>query len=110
MKLNIYDGKDIVKTYTAETYDLMFGVIEDVADAINLDSLKNGDDTEIIKMAGEMILGSIGTIRELLKDVFEGITDEELKHVKVSEIIIVMVDIVRFTLRQLSLGARDLKN
>ena len=29
LKLNIYDKKEITKTYTAETYDLMFGTVED---------------------------------------------------------------------------------
>ena len=42
MKLPIYQKKEIVKTYEADTYDLMFGVLEDVADAIKLDELKSG--------------------------------------------------------------------
>ena len=37
LKLNIYNKKEIVKTYTAETYDLMFGTVEDLIDLINLD-------------------------------------------------------------------------
>ena len=104
MILNIYNKKEIVKTYETDTYDLMFGVLEDVADAIKLDELKTGTDVEIIKMAGNLVLHSMGTVKDLLKDIFEGITDEEIKNCKVSEIAAVLVDVVKFTLNQLSKG------
>lgn len=110
MKLNIYDKKKIVKTYEVDSYDLMFGVVEDVADAIDLDSLKTGSDTEIIKMAGNLVLKSMSTVKNLLKDVFDGITDEELKNVKISEIASVLVDIVKFTITQLNIGTKNSKN
>ena len=104
MKINIYNKKEIVKTYETDTYDLMFGVLEDVADAIKLDELKTGTDVEIIKMVGNLVITSMSTVRELLKDIFEGITDEELKNTKVSEIASVLVDVVKFTLNQLTKG------
>ena len=110
MKLNIYEKKKIVKTYTAETYDLMWGVIEDVADAVKIDNLTTGSDVEIIKLVGAFVASNIGTVKELIKDVFEGITDEELRNTKVSEIVGVMIDIVRFTIAQLMIGAKELKN
>lgn len=104
MKLNVYSGRQIEKTYTAETYDLMFGTIEDVANAVNLDSLKTGSDVEIIKMIGNLVMNSMGTVKDLLKDIFEGITDEEIKRAKVKEIAVVLLDVVRFTIAQLNLG------
>ena len=103
MKLNIYEKKQIVKTYEAETYDLMFGTIEDVAHAINLDSLKAGTDVEILKMIGSLVLTSMDTVKDLLKDIFTGLTDEEIKKVKVSEIAVVLMDVVKFTIGQLNL-------
>lgn len=104
MKLNVYEKKTVVKTYEADTYDLMFGVVEDVADAINLDTLKTGSDAEIIKMVGNLVLKSMPTVKDLLKDIFEGITDEELKHTKVKEIAAVLIDVVRYTIIQLNKG------
>ena len=106
MKLNIYNGKQIEKTYTAETYDLMFGPVEDVAEAVQLDKLKTGSDLEIIQLIGALVISSMSTVKDLLKDVFEGITDEELKHTKVKEISTVLLDIVKFTIQQLNLGAK----
>lgn len=104
MKLNIYDKKKVVKTYEVDTYDLMFGTIEDVADAVKLDELKSGSDVEIIKMVGNLVLTSMDTIKNLLKDIFDGITDEELKKTKVNEIALVIVEVVKFTINQLNLG------
>lgn len=105
MKINIYEKKQVIKTYEADTYDLMFGTIEDVAEAINLDSLKFGSDVELIKMIGNLVLHSMDTVKDLLKDIFDGVTDAELKHTKVSEIAAVLLDVVKFTLQQLNLGS-----
>ena len=110
MKLNIYDHKKVSKTYTADTYDLEFGIVEDVADAVKLDELKTGSDVEILKLVGKLVLSSMETVKYLLKDIFDGITDEEIKHTRVSEISAVLIDIVRFTIAQLNIGARELKN
>lgn len=104
MKLNIYNKKEIIKTYEVDTYDLMFGTVEDVANAIDLDSLKTGSDVEIIKMVGKLVMSSMDTVKNLLKDIFDDITDEELKKTKVSEIATVLVDVVKFTIAQLNLG------
>ena len=104
MKLNIYAKKKVVKTYEADTYDLMFGTVEDVANAVNLDKLKTGSDAEIIKIVAEFVMTSMDTVKDLLKDIFDGITDDELKNTKVSEIAVVIVDVVKFTIAQLNIG------
>lgn len=104
LKLNIYEKKKIVKTYTAETYDLMFGTVEDLIDLIDVDQLKNGSDIEIIKLVGKIIVSGMGTIKPLLKDIFEGLTDEELKKTKVSEISTALVEIVKFSISQITKG------
>ena len=104
MKLNIYEKKNIVKTYTAETYDLMFGTVEDVAEAVNLDELKTGSDVEIMTMAGKLVMKSMSTVKELLKDIFDGLTDEELKNTKVAEIVQVVIDVVMYTMTELGKG------
>lgn len=103
-KLNIYEKKKVVKTYTAETYDLMFGTVEDLIDLIDLDQLKNGTDAEIIKLVGKVIINGMGIIKPLLKDIFEGLTDEELKNTKVSEISTALVEIVKFSISQITKG------
>ena len=38
--LKIYKGREVEKTYHVEEIDLLFGVVEDIIDALNLDSLQ----------------------------------------------------------------------
>lgn len=109
LKINIYNKKEITKTYTNDTYDLMFGTIEDFMDLINVDELKTGDDKEIIVLVGKAIPKGMGTIKALLKDVFEGMTDEELKHTKVKEITKVLVNIIKSSITEIGKGI-DEKN
>ena len=104
MKINVYEKRKIVKTYEVDAYDLPFGILEDVADTIDIDSLKTGSDVEIITLVGKMIIKNKNIIKELLKDIFDGITDEELRKTTVTEMARVIVDIVTYTIGQLSLG------
>lgn len=104
MKLNIYEKKKVVKTYETDAYDLMFGTVEDIADAIKLDELQTGADVEIIVMAGNLIKTSKETVKELLKDIFDGLTDDEIKKTKINEIVTCLVDVVKFTVSQLNIG------
>lgn len=104
MKLHIFENNEIVKTYEADTYDLKFGTVEDLADAINLDALKTGSNAEIIKMACKLVMTSMDTVKNLLKDIFTGITDEDLKKTTVKEIAGVFVDIVTYTIAQLNIN------
>lgn len=98
MKLNIYEKKKVIKTYETDTYDLLFGTVEDVANALNLDELKTGSDVEIIKMAMNLVLTSLGTVKDLMKDIFDGITDEELRKATVKEMAQVLVEVAQYTL------------
>lgn len=107
MKLNIYDKKKIIKTYEVEAYDVKFGTLEDVTKAIDLDSLKTGSNVEIIKMAGKLILTNIETFKVLFKDIFDGITDEELKKASLKEMATVIVDIVKYTISELNFGNNE---
>ena len=108
MKLTIYENKKPVKVYTAETYDLMFGTVEDIAEAMNLDNLRTGSDVEIIGLAVDLIKRNMATVKDLLKDIFEGLTDEEIKHVRVRDIARVLLDVVKYTISQLK--SDDSKN
>ena len=101
MKLTIYENKKPVKTYTAEAYDLMFGTVEDIAEAMNLDNLKTGSDVEIICLAVDLIKRNMETVKNLLKDIFEGLMDEEIKHARVRDIARALVDVVKYTIGQL---------
>lgn len=108
MKLDIYDKKKVVKTYEASEYDLMFGTLEDVAEAVKLDELKTGTDVEIIKLVGNTVLTSMDTVKGFLMDIFDGITDDEIRRAKVSDIAVVIFDVVKYTIVRLkSLNSKN---
>lgn len=115
MKLDIY-GKDesgtvaVVKTYESDSYHLMLGICEDVAAAVNLDDLETGADVEIIKAVGKLIATSMGTVKNLVKDVFPGLTDDELRNARVIDIGAVLVDVVKYTVSQIAQSVNPAKN
>ena len=82
--LNIYkkdNKKEVEKTYTAESYDIMFGTVEEIMRVIDLDKI--GDNAEVAKM----VVKGFSQIKPLLHDVFPEITDEELQRTKVSDLV-----------------------
>ena len=110
LKLNIYDHKRVVKTYTADTYEIPFGLVEDIADLIKIDELKAMTDEELFKMICKIVINMMPTVRELMHDVFEGITDEELRHATVPEIATCIVEIFAYTISIINRGASGSKN
>ena len=87
IKLNIYNGKKVVNTYTAEGYDLMMGTIEDFMDIIDIEKL---NDTGAV---AKMVMKGYAQIKPLMKDIFPGLTDEEFRGIKLTELVQVMAQI-----------------
>lgn len=111
MKLDIYDHKTVVKTYETDTYEIMFGTVEDLINAAKLDTIEKGSDAEIVVAATNLVTTSMGTVKDLLKDIFDGITDEEIKHTRVSDIVNVIVEVILYAVGQISVfGGNKRKN
>lgn len=104
LKLNVYDKKTVKKTYTSDSYDLMYGTVEDLINVIDFDGLKSNDDVEFVKVVTKLVFNSRDFINHLLKDIFEGLTDEELKNTKVSDIVSVLINVVKSSILQMGLG------
>lgn len=104
MILNIYDKKEVIKTYEAEQYDLMFGTVEDLMTIFDVDSLKTGSDVELIKLVSNSLPKCMNIIKPLLKDIFDGLSDDELRQVKLVEVAVIIVDVIKYALEQISTG------
>lgn len=107
MKLNIYkkeNGEKVVaKTYEAETYDLMYGTVEDFLNLIDVQNIKiltteTVEENQILGVA-ELISNCFGQIAPLLMDVFDGLTSEELRNTKVSEIVDVVKECIGYSVK-----------
>lgn len=100
LKINVYRADDhaaVEKTYEADTFSIMFGTLEDFMQIINFENIKNRQ--EIAANA----LRAFGSLRPLLKDVFPGITDEELSRTKVTELLPLFGDIFEQAVEELKL-------
>lgn len=95
--LNIYDpvSKMIAKQYTAETIDIMFGTIEDLIDIIDVEKLN--DNMEWAKVIGV----AMKKLKPLLKEVFTGVTDEELKNTKIKELVPLFINIFKYMMSEI---------
>ena len=94
LSLNIYkkeNKNEIEKTYTAESYRLMFGTLQDIMSVIDLDKLQSGNEMELAKMA----IRGFDLIAPILQDVFPELTSDELRRTSTSDLIPLIVDIAR---------------
>lgn len=82
---------EIEKTVTAETYDLMFGTVEDILGL--LDAIGDTTDADAVLKA---ITVNWDKLCVLLLDVFPQMTRDDLKHVKVREVVPVIVELFKF--------------
>lgn len=108
MKLNIYGKKkngkkEIVKTYEASEYDLMFGTIEDLTNQIDMSAVgEEITDSMIMQIVGGLMVNNIGTIKNLLADIFDGITLDEIRNTTVKEVASVLIDVILYTVVELT--------
>ncbi len=100
MVLNIYDKTgNVKKTYKASEFDLMWGTIEDLVNCIDIDKI---DDSVAV---GKMILHVLPQLKPLLKQIFPGVTDSEIRNTKVKELIPIFMNAFTYAFSEInSLG------
>lgn len=107
LKLNVYEGKfcrKVEKTVTAECFELSVGICEDVLNVINVDMLDGGIKSLDTEAQFDLIVGLVKNgfpfFKELIQELFE-LTDDEVKRTKLAEIAHVVVDIVKYSFKEL---------
>ena len=100
MKLNIYKNqKEIEKTYEVDEYDIMYGTVQDILgilddlDTVDLKNIK-GDEQQLLNV----ITKNRSKLEDLLLDIFsnEGLTADELKKIKIKELIPLFMDLFNY--------------
>lgn len=83
MKLNVYKTqKEIEKTYEIDAYDLMYGTVEDLFEVLDNVS-ENPSEMELLKVVQKYRV----KLNLLLQDIFPELTEEELRRIKVKELV-----------------------
>lgn len=90
IKLIVRDSKDktkIAKTYTAESYELFMGTIDDFIEIIDLEKIN--DKNEVAKMA----LKSYQKLKPIVMDVFPELSNEEYRNIAITDMVMTIVQI-----------------
>lgn len=104
LRLNIYKNQnEIEKTYIVDTYDILFGTVDDFAHVLDLQALTgNKGAVEAAQAMYSLVSGGMDMLKPLLKDIFPELTDEELRRVKIKELVPVVAGLCGFTMEQLN--------
>lgn len=103
--LNVYDDNDnIVKTSEAKLIDLRFGTIRSLMELLKVDDI---DDTaELLKT----VYGAWSQIIGILNRVFPDMTEEDWENIKLSELLPILVVILKSSFVQILSIPSDSKN
>lgn len=109
IKLNVYTTRalrNIEKTYSVEDFRLSTGACEDLLDIINIDMFDGdldvlSDESKVVELL-RSITGGIQVFKELLKDIFEGLNDDEIRRTDVAEILGCVAKIITYSINGLS--------
>lgn len=112
LKLNIYKGREVEKTYVADEYDIMFGTVEDLISIIDLDAFSNeeANDADFLKACMNIVRNGFEQVKSLLKDVFPDVTDDELKRTKIKEVASLLLNLTKFSFVQINSVNKNEKN
>lgn len=92
LTLNIYEGSKVVKTYKANTIDLEYGLVEDLISIVDFDKLDNTMEL------GKMIIKVLPLIKPFLINIFDGLTEEEVRHTRILEMKDIFIEIYNYIL------------
>jgi hypothetical protein len=104
LTLKIYKGKTVVKEYKADTIDVSFGVVEDVLDALDFEHMDNN-----MHIAG-MIVKASKQLKPFLKDMFDGVTDDELRNTRMQNLVEIFKGMYDYAVHELGAAAGNTKN
>ena len=105
LNLTVYKKgtREVEKVYTSDTCFVQLGTLEDILNVIDIDNID--DDVKLIKS----LVKSIKYLKPLLKDVFDGVSDAELKRTNSIELVALLKNIVLMAI-QMIMGISDEKN
>lgn len=97
LKLNIYNGNEIEKTYTTQSFRLSTGVVRGIIKFIDVDKfIQNGkinEDLANIEVF-KIITKSFESFMQILLDMYPELTEEELNRTDMAEVAQIIIKAV----------------
>lgn len=105
LEITVYDGNDnVVKTCEAQTIDLEFGTVRSLMKLLNVDNMNDtGQLLNVVYNAWEQLV-------EILGKCFPDMETEDWEHVKLKELIPVIMDILKASFTDILSIPKDPKN
>ena len=94
LTLNVYDGKEIIKTVKSTTYDLELGTVIKLMKLLKIEDTEN--ELELLKI----ITRAFDEIIDVLSNVFPDMEEDDWNHVKLKEIVPVIINIAKFSVTE----------
>lgn len=101
LKLTIYKGKEIEKTYTTQDYNVLYGTVEDLLDLLDLEALTSKEKGTMLSAVSRLMKSRQDVINPLLMDIFEGLTEDELRRTRAIDVVNVILGLAGFSFDQL---------
>ena len=118
LKLNIYNENDEVeKTYTTQTFRIKLGLLNDFINIMNAERLsvvlknvgnsKERDNEALITLVCELLGESKQIVYDLFKQLFKGLTDDELNNCYIDELVAVVKDVTKYAVKVIGLADKE---
>lgn len=105
MEINVYDKKGkVTKTCEALTIDIMFGTVRSLMKLFRIEDVS--DTAELMKV----IYSAWEELTEILSEIFPEMTEEDWNGVKISELLPVVVDVLKSSFFEILKISGDAKN
>lgn len=96
LEIKVYDKKGkITKTAMAQVIDLEFGTIRAIMEVLNVESME--DTAQLLKT----VYGAWDEVTDVLYQCFPDLTKEDWTHVKVKEVMWVIIGILRYSFTEI---------
>ena len=105
MEIKVYDESGaVIKTSTAEMIDLEFGAVRSIMEILNIESIANtGDLLHTVYEAWDQLI-------KILNRCFPDMEYDDWDHVKVKELMPVIIGILRYSFEEILSIPKDPKN
>lgn len=105
LTLNVYDEKgEVKKTCEAQTMDLEFGTVRSLMEVLNVDNVNNS--LELLST----LYGAWEQVTGVLNRCFPDMKPEDWEHVKVKELLPVILNILKASFAEILSIPKDPKN